>query len=78
MISNPEDYCTRTIAPTLNLTLWTDSMEAKACRDGATVLQERCNTTNLLQSDCFPCAYVISYIFTKYESYVVTAIENTF
>ena len=38
MISDPADYCTRTIAPTLNLTLWTDKMEAKACRDGAVVL----------------------------------------
>lgn len=39
MISDPADYCLRTVAPTINLTLWTDSNEYSACKDGAQVIQ---------------------------------------
>lgn len=78
MLDDTTDYCETTIVTSLNLTLWTTSNMDSACEDAATVVSEDCTDTAIIDQDCYACAYAVSYIFTKYESYVLSALETTY
>jgi len=76
LLDNPLVYCNKTIIGNLNLTLWTASHKIKACNEGGDLIQTQCNQPG--SKECYPCAYTISYIFSKYEKYIVTVMEGTF
>mmetsp|Transcript_19926 Transcript_19926/g.14638 ORF Transcript_19926/g.14638 Transcript_19926/m.14638 type:complete len:108 (+) Transcript_19926:659-982(+) len=61
--------------PTISVCLWTENSIDSICEDMEDFLDEECNEEDLENLECYPCAYGISYIFAKYEDYVITALE---
>jgi hypothetical protein len=49
-----------------------------ACEDAADIVSEDCTDESITDLDCYACAYAVSYLFTKYESYVLSALETTY
>lgn len=80
LLEDPAAYCSRTIVPTLDFTLWTKDNKDKGCIEAGDVVKTQCvdNPDDSEEEQCFPCAYLISYIFSKYEKYTTTAVENVF
>ena len=46
----------------------------KACSEAGEAMTVRCSTSQ----PCYPCAYAISYLFSKYEKNVDVIVETVF
>jgi len=75
IIEDTDEYCMETLMPSLDLCMWTDSNIDSACSDTEDFMEENCDQEDLDNLDCYPCAYGISYIFAKYEDFVIEALE---
>jgi hypothetical protein len=77
LLQNPATYCQRFLLSGLNLTLWTNATNYKNCDDAADALAQRCTNSDNNQ-ECFPCAFEISFIFSKYDRFLTSTLEGVF
>lgn len=65
-----------------NFTLWEDHNKAKACHDSLEKTSEKCATrmeaNGVAINACHSCGYAISYLFSRYDNFVTTSMENVF
>lgn len=77
-----QDYCERNFMKKANFTLWEDHNKAKACSDSLLKTSEKCATrmeaNGVAINSCHSCGYAISYLFSRYDNFVTTSMENVF
>ena len=71
IIAHSKVYCRTHLVSHLNVTLWNNDNKLKACRDSLTYMKEKCHKH---KKHCYPCAYSISFLFRKYERYIMLAL----
>lgn len=67
-------YC-ETIISTALFTLWSTTTEDNTCIAAEEAMVTECADST---STCYPCAYTLSYVWTKYEDYVETTLETIY
>lgn len=51
----------------MTFALWTESQKETACEEGVSYAGSLCNETDPTGTQsCYPCAYLVSYVYTKY------------
>lgn len=80
-LDDPYSYCKNTILKDGEFPLWNNATADSACVESEKALYSHCGVsvnaetgiadTSVVSEDCDPCAYLISYLYSKYDAYVV-------
>jgi hypothetical protein len=62
------------------LTLWEEDAKSKMCKEATDAVNSKFSDPSVASNEGIssPCAYLISYVYSKYQKYTTTVIENVF